>query len=151
MTVSNTLPVTQAIKNNFKTFVNADGAVGTTLTTSPSNTKLLLTAGANGSTLKGLIVSSDDSSAKVLVLYLSDDGGTTKYCIGTINVPINSGATGAIVNVDCLSNPYLIGLCIDQGGKNVIPLAPNVQLFIGVQAAVTAAKFVIISAFAEDF
>lgn len=151
MAKTTTLPITQTIQNAFQAIVNGDGAVGTTLTTAPSNAKLLLTAGAEGSVIKSLIVSSDDSSARVLAFYISPDGGTTKYCIGTVNIPVNSGATGAIVNVDILGSAVLIGMALDQSGKPVLPLAATYRLYVGTQVAVTAAKTIVVTAVAEDY
>lgn len=151
MAKTTTCPITQTIQNAFATLVNADGAVGTTLTTSPSNSKLLFTAGAEGSVVKSLTVSSDDSAARVLVFYISPDSGTTKYCIGTINIPLNSGATGAIANIDVLGSAVLLGLVLDQSGKPVLPLAATYRIYIGTQVAVTAAKTIVVTAVAEDY
>lgn len=147
----NAQPCTQAIQNDFASLANATGAVGTTLTTSPSNSVLLSTAGANGSLVKSLMVCSDDSAARVLVIYVSPDSGTTKYPIGTANIPLNSGATGAIGNIDLLNSTVLLGFPVDQAGRNIIQLAPSNRIYVGVQVAVTAAKFINIMASLENF
>lgn len=149
--MTNTLPVTQAIQNDFASLVNATGAVGVTLTTNPSNSVLLSTAGANGAIVKALMVCSDDSAAKVLVIYLSTDAGTTKNPIGTVNIPLSSGATGAIANIDILNSAVLLGFSVDQAGRSVIELAPAARIYVGVQGAVTAAKFVNICCISEQF
>lgn len=151
MAVTNTLPVTQAIQNDFASLVNATGAVGTTLTTAPSNSVLLSTAGANGGVVKSLTVCSDDTAARVLVIYVSPDAGTTKNPIGTVNIPITAGATGAIANVDLLNSSVLLGFPVDQSGRNVIELAPNNRIYVGVQVAVTTAKFLNVSCMSEQF
>lgn len=151
MAKTTTAPITQSIKNAYLTFVNADGNVGTTLTNSPSNTKKLLTAGAEGSILKVLKVTSDDSSARVLNFYLSLDGGTTKTHIGSVNIPINSGANGTTADIDILASTVFLGMAIDQSGKPVLPLAPSAEIYVGPQASVTSARFINVLAVAEDF
>lgn len=151
MSMTNTLPITQLIQNIFAALVNATGAVGTTLGTAPANTVLLMTAGLNGSVLKSLMVASDDSAARVLCIFISPDGGTTKYCIGTVNIPLNSGATGAIANIDVLASAVLLGFPVDQGGRSVLPLAAGYKVYVGVQVAVTAAKTIVVTGISEDF
>lgn len=147
----NSQPCTQAIQADFTSLVNATGAVGTTLTTAPSNSVLLATMGANGGVVKQLTVTSDDTSARVLVIYVSSDSGTTKYPIATVNVPLNSGATGAIVNIDVLGSAVVVGLPLDQMGKPVLELAPSNRIYVGVQVAVTAAKFLNVTCVSEQF
>lgn len=151
MAVTNTLPVTQSFSDIVQTIVNADGAVGTTLTNAPTNTKVLFTAGANGSIVKSLMVCSDDSAARVLVFYISIDAGTTKTPIGTVNIPINSGATGAIANIDIFNSTVLLGFPLDQGGRSVLPMQASAILYVGTQVAVTAAKFINVTGAAENF
>jgi hypothetical protein len=151
MAVTNTLPITQAIQNWFQTLANADGACGTLVSATPANTKLLGTAGANGSILKALMVFSDDTAARVLDIFISPDAGTTRYFVGSVAVPITAGSTGAIINVDALANAFLVGFSIDQGGKNIVELAPNNKVYIGAQVAVTAAKTVMVFGMVEDY
>lgn len=148
----NTLPVAQNINGPISVqFANADGAAGTGLTTAPSNTKLLYTAGANDSVLKSIIVSSDDSSARVLNLYVSPDAGTTKYWLSAFSIPITSGNTGAIASVDILGSTLIPGLCYDQSGKAVLPLQATYRIYVGLQVAVTSGKFINVTAIGEDY
>ena len=124
--------------------VNATGAVGTTLTTAPTNSVLACTAHATlGSVISSFVVATDESTAKVLVIYRSIDAGTTKFPIGAISIPINSGQSGAIANVDILASLVLLGFPVDLSGRNCIILAAAERLYVGVQVAVTAAKFLI--------
>jgi hypothetical protein len=150
MAKTTTLPVAQTIQNGKVSLVNATGAVGTTLTTTPSNAVLLFTAGAEGAVVKSITVTSDDTAARVLVFYISSDG-TTYYPLFTVNVPLNSGATGAIVNIDILGSAVVVGLPIDQSGKPVLMLKASERVYVGTQVAVTAAKFINIVLQAEDF
>lgn len=50
----------------------------------------------------GITVYTDESAAKDLYLYISD--GTTTWRLSTVNIPINSGNTNAIVPVDIFSS-----------------------------------------------
>lgn len=151
MAKTTTCPITQSIKNDFVQFANADGACGTGFTTSPSNTKLLSTAGADDSVIKSLIVSSDDTSARLAVFYISPDGGTTKYWIGSVSIPATAGQTGTLANVDILGSAYLLGMCLDQSGKPVLPLQATYRLYVGLQVAVTSGKFVNFATVREDY
>ncbi len=150
MAKTTTLPITQTIQNGKVSLVNATGAVGTTLTTAPSNAQLLFTAGAEGAVVKSIMVTSDDTSARVLVFYISSDG-TTYYPLCTVNVPLNSGATGAIVNIDILGSAVVVGLPVDQAGRPIILLKATERIYVGTQVAVTAAKFINIVLQAEDY
>lgn len=148
--MTNTLPVTQTIINAFQSFVLVDGNVGTTLTNTPSNAKLVTTAGANGSIVKSFTVNMDDT-VRVLVIYISPDAGTTKWPIGTASIATNSGATGAIVNVDLLNSTVLTGFPVDQAGRNIIELAATYRIYAGVQTTLTTAKFMNLIVMQEDF
>lgn len=151
MAKTTTCPIAQTIQNPAVQIANGDGAVGTGFTTNPSNTKLFFTAGAEGSVLKSLMVSSDDTATKLLVLYLSTDGGTTKYWLGCILVAITAGQTGAIANLDFLGSSLFTGLPLDQSGKPVLELTANAKLYVGVQVAVTSGKFINVVGQAEDY
>lgn len=147
----NSVPVTQAISNDLAQLSNGTGNAGTGWTTSPSNTVLLTTAGANGSVLKSLIASSDDSSARVLTLYLSPDSGTTKYAIGSVSIAATAGNTGAIASTDLLSSTLFPGLAVDGAGKLILELAASMRLYVGVQTTITSGKLINVFAQREDF
>ena len=151
MAKTTTCPITQSIQNAFQSIVNADGAVGTTLTTAPSNAKLLFTAGAEGSVIKSLTANSDDTSSRVLVIYISPDAGTTKYPIGSVSITTLAGQTGALSQIDILASSVFLGLPLDQSGRPVLPLAATYRVYVGVQVAVTAAKFLNVHAMGEDY
>lgn len=150
MAVTYQLPFTQSFSNIATTIVNADGAVGATMTNNPSNTKTLFTANANGGIVKSLMVTGDDTTIRVLTFYISNDGGTTKVPIGTASIPVNAGATGAIATVDIFNTVFLLGFSVDQAGRNVLPLAAAALLYVGTQVAVTAAKFINVTGVAEN-
>ena len=77
MAKTNTNPFTQTIRNPAATLVNADSFIAANGGTNPTNIKLLLTAGSEGSIVKSLIIASDDSSARTVSFYMSTDAGTT--------------------------------------------------------------------------
>jgi hypothetical protein len=149
----NTLPIAQNINGPATVqFANADGAAGTGLTTSPSNTKLLYTAGANDSVLKSIIVNTDEATTvRIVNIYVSPDSGTTKNWIGSVSIPLQSGNTGVISTVDVLGATVLPGMCYDQSGKAVLPLAGTYRIYVGLQVAVTSGKFVNVTAVGEDY
>ena len=152
MAKTTTNPFTQTVKNPVVSLQNADGFIAASGLLSPTNTKLFITAGAEGSILKSLIIASDDIAIKTVSIYISTDLGTNKYLLGTVSVPINSGSTGAIANVDVLNNTFLTGLSIDQTGRQVLPLAIGATLYVGViTSAVTSGRVLHITGVAEDF
>jgi len=153
MAKTTTLPITQTIQNPVVAIVNATSFIAANGGTAPTNTLLLLTAGADGSVVKSIIVSSDDSSARQISFYLSIDSGTTKYLLGTVNVAAGAGLTsGTTVNVDVLGNYYLLGLPVDQSNKPVIELKASSQIYVGViTAAVTSGRTLHVTAQMEDY
>lgn len=153
MTKTTTLPITQTIQNPVVSIVNSTSFIEANGGTSPTNTVLLLTAGAEGSVVKSIVVSSDDSAVKQVSFYLSIDSGTTKYLLGTVSVAAGSGLTsGTKANVDVLGNYYLLGLPVDQSNKPVIELKAGSQIYVGViTAAVTIGRTIHIISQMEDY
>lgn len=152
MAKTTTNPFTQTIRNPLVNLATSDGAIsGGLSSTSILNTKLFLSAGSDGSVVKAISITSDDSVARNVAFYLNTDGGTSRYLIGTVNVPINSGYTGISVNVDALNNTYLIGLTLDQTGRQILPLAAGASISVGVTTAITALKGIHIIGVVEDF
>lgn len=145
------VPVTQNIQASYQTLVNADSFTAANGGTTPTNTKLLCTAGLDGSILKSLIISSDDSSARIIQFWLSADSGVTKHLLGSVSVAASSGTNGTTANVDPLGNQMFLGLCTDAAGKYVISLPPNHQIYYGVTTAVTSGRTVYLIATLEDF
>ena len=62
--------------------------------------KTILTAGAEGSRIDGILVSTNDSVAVNLAFYIDD--GADVYYIGNVNIPIGSGYT-TVARVDAMS------------------------------------------------
>jgi len=146
-----TNPFTQDIKNPTVVLLNATGAVGTSdFGTNPSNTVLFTTAGADGSILKALTVSTSDTAAKTLQFFLSKDSGTTKILLFTVAVPASAGFT-TIGLTDVLTTGTVVGLPVDQSGRPVIPLEANSRIYVGTTVAVTAARTVYVTGFRRIF
>jgi len=153
MAKTTTLPITQTIQNPVVAIVNATSFIAANGGTSPTNTVLFMTAGAEGSEVKAILIASDDSAAKQISFYLSTDSGTTKYLINTINVPIGSGLTsGTTANIDVLGSTAMVGLPLDQSGKPVMILVAAARIYVGViTAVVTSGRTIHITGQVEDY
>src|SRR5438045_9464334 len=116
MAKTNTIPITQTIQNPAVTIVSGTSFTATNPGTAPTNTVLFATAGAEGSVVKSIIISSDDSSARTVQFWLSKDSGTTNYLIGTVVIAALSG-TATLINIDVLGNSILTGFAFDWTGK----------------------------------
>ncbi len=138
MAKTNTLPFTQAIKFGSNTIVAAD----------TSSLKNVFTAGSNDSVLKSLVVVSDDTSARVLNVYVNNG---SDVLIGSVNVPITSGSNGTSATVDLLSGTLFPGLPYDTNGKRILPLPASAIVKVSSQTTVTAAKTITIYGIAEDY
>jgi hypothetical protein len=149
MAKTTTCPIPQTYANKGAVIQNSTGNCGVTATTTPSNTVLLYTAAANDANVKSLIVISDDTSAKVLNIYLSPDSGTTFYLLGCVNIPITAGTITGTPPVDILAN--LPGLPLDAAGKPCLPLLAAERIYIAAQSTVTSGKFLVATALVEEF
>jgi hypothetical protein len=129
----------QAIRNAVQAIANADG---TTI-------KTLVTAGANGSRIYAISITSTDTAARDLNLYVAISG--TNYLIGTVSVPVNAGNTNAIMTVDLLRSAQLPFLAFDVMGNRVLDLASGSSLAVGATTTVTTAKQVTIVIQFGDF
>lgn len=142
---ANTIPIFPlAANNSAQAFVNADG----------TDKKTLFTAGANGSLVRGIAATSDDTADKAVQLYATIGG--TDYLIAAVTVPLNAGVTGAVPAVNLLSQgdpatPVCPWAYIDNNGNRVIWLPAAAVLKAAMQAAVTAAKTVTVTAFGADY
>ena len=129
---ANTNPIFELTPVNAgQTFVNADS----------TNLKTLLTAGADGSRIDGILVCSNDTAAMNLAFYIND--GASDLYIGNVLVPIGSGYT-TVVKVDALST-------LKPAYQNFITLKAGYILKANVVVAVTAAKTVTVVVLGGDF
>lgn len=88
----------------------------------------------------GITVYTDESVAKDLYLYISD--GTTTWRLSTVNIPINSGNTNAIVPVDIFASTQITPFIKNRDASGApylhIPATWSIRASYG--ATMTAAK-----------
>ena len=156
MAKTTTNPFTQSIRNSYISLTQASGAItaasGLASLSPTSGLYPLFTAGPEGSVIKGITASTDDTVLKNIAFYSSPDGGTNKYLIGSTQAAVTAGFAALTANTDVLNNTYLVGLPIDQTSRQCLPLASGVSLWAGLTTAVsTSTKGVHIAVYGEDF
>lgn len=153
MAKTTTNPLTQSIAAFGVIILPAQAAQAVDAVGVVTNTVLLYTAGAEGAILKSLLIASNDTAAKYVSLWTQPGGTGSLFLLGQVAVPITAGfsATGIVANVDVLNNQYLLGLPMDQSGRQVLPLSAGTKIYVGVVAAPTAAKTLHITGIAEEF
>jgi hypothetical protein len=115
---------------------NAQGTSGVTL----------VTAGSNGTIVKGIVASNTDSS-NAYAVQLSVNG----YLLCTVNVPLSSGAMTAAPAVALIAPAGCPGLPLDGAGNPFISLQSGASLAINTTTTVTAAKTVAVTAVGADY
>lgn len=111
--------------------------------------KVLYTASADDAVVKAINISSLDSAARVMSVWLVSSDSQPKL-IGAVNIPLNAGNSGAIATVDLLGGTLLPSLPYDANGKRVIPLKSGQKLALSVPA-ITAGTQIYASAFVEEY
>lgn len=120
------MAIAQRDKAVFYTTPNTDVGSGTNTTagTLGSNTNgvTCFTAGAYGSIVESIVVSTTSGSAVNLFFYIYR--GTTVIPLGIVNIPLSSGNLGTVANVDALagSGISLIGTLCNAIGKRYLSL-----------------------------
>jgi hypothetical protein len=99
--------------------------------------------------VKAINVQSTDTAARVVQLWVND--GTTDFLIGAVNVPLNSGNTGAVAAIDLLGGTLMPSLPYDSNGKRILPLPAGYVLKVNSQSTVTAAREITFTCMAEDY
>ena len=123
---------------------------GITIVNSDSTTvKDLFTAGANGSDVRGIAVTSNDTSARVLQLFQTISG--TDYLIGSLSIPAASGNDGSTISVNLLNPTSLPFLKLDNAGNRVLSLMASGKLRVGSTTSVTSGKTITIVAYGVDY
>jgi hypothetical protein len=139
MPKSTSLNFTQNLKIGQATVVNADS----------TGLKTLYTGGTNDSVVKALQVTSDDTSARVVNVYVNN--GSTDFLLGSVSVAASSGTNGTAAAIDLLGGTLMPGLPYDAQGKRVLPLPVNYVLKVSSQTAVTSGKTLTFTALIEDY
>lgn len=100
--------------------------------------KTLVTAGANGSRVSSIVVSTTDTTTRDLQLWLTRSA--TSYLIGTVNIPLSAGNVNSAPSINILGNSQIPGLPLDANGNPYIDLKAADVLAIATTTTVTAAK-----------
>lgn len=150
----NTAPFTQSHRLVLTSLTLSDGNVGTNPGVTPTGTKLIAQGGSEGSLIKGISISSNDTT-KNLCFFLSKDSGATKYLISTIAIGTNSGSISTVSNVSPLVPSPTVGIQgmpSDQTGSPVIYLGAQDSLYVGaLSSSLTSGRNIYIITIIEDF
>lgn len=113
--------------------------------------KELYTAATNDAIVKAINVSSVDSAARIMTLWLKDPSSNILINLGAINIPANAGTgSGTTAAIDLLGGTLLPSLPYDANGKRIIPLKAGAKLLCSVPA-VTASTYISVSAMIEEY
>jgi len=96
--------------------------------------QVLITAGTDGALIQSITVTSDDTSAVNVQVFLND--GTTSGLMGTVNIPTLAGTDGIEPNVNLLNG--LNGL--QEDGSLILQASTSLE--IAPLVTVTSAKIV---------
>lgn len=111
--------------------------------------KALVAGGVGGTKVESINVSSTDTSARDLALWMTVSA--VNYLIGTVSIPINAGNTNAIPAVSLLDSAQIPSMRTDNNGNKYIYVASGATLSISTLTTVTAAKAIQAVAQAGDF
>ena len=127
------------VRNPAIVLQSADGTAFKTLGVAPV---------ADGSRVKAIHITSDDTAAQVLQFCVTIGG--VDYILGEVNVPIGSGTNGVAVAVSGLNATQMPALQTD-GITHWLDLAAGSELKVKAKTAVTAAKTINVLAEVGDF
>jgi hypothetical protein len=110
-----------------------------------ADAKVVYTPGAFGGNVYTLLLSTDDTAAVNVRVYLLDTGTSAVHPLGIVAVPALSGTVSvavAITVVDGINGSLvcLTGLQLDQVYRKYIPVRASFVVKIAVAAAMTANK-----------
>jgi len=116
---------------------------------SDTNGVTCYTAGASGGRVISLMASTDDTVAGNVYVYIYRN--TTAIPVGHVNIPLSSGNTSAVRNVDLLNGTNLPGLPVDNTGRQYIPLSSSDALKVATSGSLTANRSIYVSAHGLDY
>jgi len=117
---------------------------------SNTNGATAYTAGSKGGRVMSLTAVTDDTSTVNVFVWILR--GSTVIPLGLVNVPLSSGNTNAArFNVDFLNGANIVGLPVDNAGRQYIPLMPNDVLRVGSLTGLSAAKTCWVQASGNDY
>lgn len=139
MAVSNLPIFPQALNLGVQTIVNADG-------TTP---KTVFTAGANGSKVETIEISSTDTTNRDVQLFVTRSA--TNYLMATVQVKASAGNANNVPSTNILGSTQLPAIAADANGNPTLFLKSGDTLSIGTTTAVTAGKTITIITNGGDF
>jgi len=138
-------------QNAAPTFPRQPNVGSVTITAAETTTlETVYTAGANGSKILGMIISSIDTANRDIVVNRVTSTPTT-YQLYTVPVPLSSGTADGVAAVNGMNPTYAAGLPVDNDGNPFIYLASGDTLQVNALATLTTAKTVSVTVFAVDF
>ena len=112
-----------------------------------ADAKVCYTAGQYGGIIESLLLSTNDTAAVNVLVYLLEEA--VVHPLGIVNVPPSSGNAASVLNVDGLNS--LAGLPKNAAGMKYLPIRPNMTLKVAVLAAMTANKYLFAKTTGVDF
>lgn len=111
MAVTSTPVCVQTPKASVQQILNADA----------SGWKTVVTGGTNGTKVTGLMLTSTDTSSRIVQVAISRGG--THYIFGTVTVAITAGTDGTTAAVAVFSSSLIPNLPVDNDGQPYIFLS----------------------------
>lgn len=107
--------------------------------TDTTETDVFLGDVAESTRIDSLVVTTDDTAAKDLIVLLHD--GTASKKAATVSIPLTSGLTNALKPVDLLRHDQMAAhVCADGAGNKFLDLPPGWKLRVAEAAAPTSGK-----------
>lgn len=109
----------------------------------------ICTAGADGTKVVGITVTSTDTGTRILQIFLTRSA--TSYLLASFIVPIGAGTAGAVAVLNAMDSALWPGLPVDNDGQFYFFLESGDTLQAAVTVTVTAAKEIDISVVSGNF
>ena len=114
-----------------------------------TSAKTVVTAGASGSKITGIVATSTDTVARVVTLSLVRSA--VSYPLGAVTVALASGTDGVTPTTTFLGTTLLPGIPVDNDGQPYLFMQSGDTLTVASAVTVTAAKAVAVTAVYGDF
>lgn len=114
-----------------------------------ANGKTVYTAGAKGGRVYSLTAVTDETADADIHVWILR--GATVIPLGCVKIPLGSGLTSGVPNVDLLDNAVIRGMVPDGTGKRYIPLMGGDVLRFGSRIAMTVGKTCWLQAQGADY
>src|SRR5579859_573165 len=138
-------------QNLYPTFPKQPNVGSVTITAAETTAlQTVYTAGANGSKIFGMVITSIDTAARDIEVNRVSSTPTT-YQLWTVPVPAGSGSSAGVAAVNGMNILYVMGLPVDNDGNPFLLLASGDTLQVNALATLTAAKTISVTVFASDF